>query len=158
MRCRRFTGPTRILAPLLTGLLFSMLAASAGAQPATHSHPYYDVRREVTLSGTVSSVLTRPAPGMTWGSHLLLATAGGEVDASLGRFGLQGKGALSVAVGDQIEVTGVVKTLANRQVLLVRAVKAGGRVITIRSEHGIPISPQARERAAQKSGQRGESL
>ena len=70
----------------------------------------YDVSKEVTLSGTVSSVLTKPSLGMIMGSHLLLATPSGPVDASLGTFGLRGKGALSVATGQQVEVTGVMKT------------------------------------------------
>jgi hypothetical protein len=66
----------------------------------------YDVTEEVTLTGTVSSVLMKAAPGMIVGSHLLLATPSGPVDASLGRFGLQGAGAASVAAGQQIEATG----------------------------------------------------
>jgi len=113
----------------------------------------YDISKEVTLNGAVSSVLTKPAAGMIWGSHLLLATASGPVDASLGRFGLRGKGAVSVAAGQQIEVTGVMRTIKDKQVLLARTVKVGGQVYTIRNEHGVPVSPQARERA-----QKGESL
>ena len=52
----------------------------------------YDASREVTLSGTVSSVLAKPSKGMIMGSHLLLATPSGPVDASVGRFGLRGRG------------------------------------------------------------------
>ena len=117
----------------------------------------YDVSKEVTLGGTVSSVLMKPSPGMIMGSHLLLATPSGPVDASLGTFGLRGKGALSVATGQQVEVTGVMKTLKDKQVFLVRTVKVGGQVYMIRSEHGFPVSPQARERAG-KTAQKGESL
>jgi len=75
---------------------------------------------------------------MIAGSHLVLATASGEVDASLGRWGLQGKGGLSVAAGEQVEVTGVHKTLKGRQVFVVRTVKADGQVYTMRNQHGIP--------------------
>jgi len=93
---------------------------------------------------------------MIWGSHLLLATTSGPVDASLGTFGLRGKGAVSVAAGQQVEVTGVMKTIKDKQVFLVRTVKAGGQVYTIRNEHGFPVSPQARERASRKTA--GEGL
>jgi hypothetical protein len=62
-------------------------------------------------------------------------------------FGLQGKGALSVANGQQVQVTGVMKTYKGQQVLLARTVKAEDYVYAIRNEHGIPITPQARERA-----------
>jgi hypothetical protein len=101
----------------------------------------------VTLRGAVSGVLTKPAPGMIMGSHLLLTTVSGPVDASLGRWGLQGKDALSVTAGQQVEVTGVMKTLKNKVVFVARIVKIGDKVYRMRNEHGIPLSPQARERA-----------
>lgn len=127
--------------------------ATAAAGPS-----HYDVSEEVTLTGTVSSVLPKASPGMIVGSHLLLATPSGSVDASLGRFGLRGSGAVSVAGGQQVEVTGVMKTIKDKPVFLVRTVKAGSEVYTIRNGHGVPLSPQARERISQKTGQKGESL
>jgi hypothetical protein len=78
------------------------------------------------------------------------------VDASLGRFGLFGKGAVSVTAGQQIEVTGVMKTLNDKQVLLVRTVKTGGQTYTIRNQHGFLVPPQAREGAIRKTA--GEGL
>ena len=150
---------------LCTLVLFFLISApsplqaqttAASARSATPFH--YDIAQEVTLTGTVSRVLTGAAPGMIGGSHLLLATPSGPVDASLGRFGLRGYGAVSVAAGQQIEATGVMKTIKDKQVLLVRIVKAGGEVYTIRNQHGVLLSPRARERAAQKASQKGESL
>jgi hypothetical protein len=158
MTCKRFASPIRMIAGLLTGLLFAISAVPLGAQPAHQSHPYYDIAREVKIGGTVSKVFVGHAQGMIIGSHLLLSTPSGEVDASLGRWGLQGKGALSVAPGQQVEVTGVMKTLRDKQVFLVREVKAGGQVYTMRNVHGIAVSPQTRERASQKTAQKGESL
>jgi hypothetical protein len=155
MSRNRFTKLSLAISGLLTGLLFATAALPLNAQTAGDSHPYYDVAREVTINGTVSAVLTKPVAGMIWGPHLLLATTSGQVDASLGRWGLQGKGALSVTVGQQVELTGVMKTLNGREVLLARTVKAGGKVYTMRNEHGIPVSPQARERG---SAQQGEPL
>jgi hypothetical protein len=111
----------------------------------------YDASREVTLNGVVSTVLMRPSGGMIPGSHLLLATLSGPLDASLGIFGLRGKGAVTVVAGQQIEVTGVMRTLQDKGVLVVRTVKAGGEVYTIRNEHGFPVPPQARMRTGQKT-------
>jgi hypothetical protein len=122
------------------------------------AEPYYDVAKEVTLKGTVSSVLTKPSVGMIVGSHLMLETSSGPVDASLGRFGLRGKDSLSVSAGEPVEVTGVMKTLMGKQVFVTRTVSVGGRVYTMRNEHGIQVSPQARERAGQKTGQFGRGL
>jgi hypothetical protein len=117
----------------------------------------YDIRDEVTLPGTVTSIVTKAAPGMIAGSHLLLATYSGQVDASLGRFGLHGYGAASVAAGQQIEVTGVMRTIKDKPIFLVRIMKVGGEVYAIRNRHGVQLSPQARQRAEQKTGQTGES-
>jgi hypothetical protein len=149
-----FPNSTRRIARLLVALLFAILVVPLNAENSGNSSVYYDVSQEVTLSGTVSAVLIKPAPGMIMGPHLLLTTTSGQVDASLGKWALQGKGALSVTPGQQVEMTGVMKTLNQRQVFIARSLKAGGKLYTLRNEHGIPVSPQARQRAAQK----GETL
>jgi hypothetical protein len=149
---------TRVIPRLLASLLLAILAVPLVAQSAPESHPFYDITKEVTLTGTVSSVLAKPAEGMLFGSHLLLDTHSGQVDASLGKWGLQGKGAISVAAGEPVEVTGVMKMINNRQVFIVRAVKVSGQVYTIRNQYGVPRSPQSRQRASQKAAQGGESL
>jgi hypothetical protein len=158
-----------MMKPLLAGLgrlaIFSLISvlvsslslaqAQTTASASRSAAPFaYSVTEEVTLAGTVSSVLTEAGPGMIVGSHLLLATPSGPVDASLGRFGLRGYGAVSVAAGQQIEATGVMKTIKDKAVFLVRTVKVGGEVYAVRNKHGVLLSPQARERASQK----GESL
>jgi hypothetical protein len=164
MRRCRFTRTTPLIAGLLSALILAILAVPLGAQPAPTAHPYYDITKEFTLNGTVSSVISKAAAGMGSGAHLMLATSSGTVDASLGRWGMQGKGALSVAAGQQVEVTGVMKTFKNKQLFIARTVKVGGRVYTMRNEHGISMSPQSRARAGQKpavfssSVQKGESL
>ena len=147
MRHSRFISSAALIAGLLTGLLFAILVVPLSADD---SHSRYDVSKEVTLSGTVSSVLYKPAPRMIWGSHLMVETAFGRLDASLGRFGLEGKGALSVTPGQQIELTGIMKTVRGKEVFVVRSVKANGITYALRNEHGIEVSPQARERAAEK--------
>jgi hypothetical protein len=156
MRHSRFISSTPLIAGLSiaglpTGLLFVIMFATIVVPlNAADSDSRYDVSQEVTLSGTVSSVLHKPAPGMTWGSHLMIETASGRLDASLGRFGLEGKGALSVTPGQQIELTGVMKTVRDNIVFVVRKVRAGGETYTIRNQHGIEVSPLTRERAAEK--------
>jgi hypothetical protein len=140
-------------------LLLPPVQAQTAAVAKRHAGPFsYDVTQETTLKGTVSSVLTRPSQGMIMGSHLLFATSAGQVDASLGRFGLRGKGALSVAAGQQVEVTGVMKTIKSKQVFLARTVKVGGQVYAIRNAHGFPVSPQARAIALRKATQNREAL
>jgi hypothetical protein len=48
----------------------------------------------------------------------------------------------------------MMQTANGKEVFIARTVKAGSKVYTLRNRHGIEISPQARQRAAE----RGESL
>jgi hypothetical protein len=155
----------RLLAGLCALALLSLISplppvqAQKAEVATTHAGPFsYDVTKEVTLTGMVSSVLTKPSPGMIIGSHLLVATSSGPVDASLGRFALLGKDALPVAAGQQVQVTGVMKTLKGQQVFLARIVRVDAQVYTIRNKYGLALSPQARERLSQSAGQKGEQL
>jgi hypothetical protein len=153
----------RLSVGLCTLALFSLISYLTPVQAQTSAIasgpaglPGYDASREVTLNGTVSTVLMSPSAGMIPGSHLLVATLSGPLDASLGIFGLRGKGAITVAAGQQIEVTGVMRIIQERPVLLVRTARIGGKVYTIRNEPGFPVPPQARMRTSQKAA--GESL
>lgn len=152
----------RLFAGLCVLVLVFLISLSPPVQAETQKNLagtfHYDVSKEITLNGTVASVLTKPTAGMIMGSHLMLTTLSGPVDASLGRFGLQGKGAASAARGQQVEVTGVMKTIHDRQVLLTRTVRIGSQVYLIRNQYGVPLSPQARERASGKTTRKGESL
>ncbi len=148
---------TRTIARVLTSLLFTISIIPANAQAARGCSQFYDVDQEVTLTGVVSGVLTRPAPGSIMGSHLLLTTVSGPVDTSLGKWGLQGQGALSVTPGQQVEVTGVMKRFEEKKVFIARNVKIGDKIYRMRNECGIPVSPRARERA-KAMGKKGQSL
>jgi hypothetical protein len=144
------------LALLLLVSLVGQLPAQTAAVATRAVGPFgYDPSEEITLSGTASSVLQNASAGMIPGAHLLLTTPSGQLDASLGTFAFRGKGALVVSVGQTVEVTGVMKTVKDKQVLLVRTVEVGGRVYPIRNEHGVQLSPPARERASQENAQKG---
>ncbi len=118
----------------------------------------YNISEEVTLKGTVSSVLAKPTRGMIMGSHLLVSTSSGTVDASLGTFGLRGKAALQVKAGDAVEMTGIMKTIKGQQVFLTRTVKADNQLYTLRNEHGFPVKPATHEHGSRKTAQTGEAL
>jgi hypothetical protein len=158
MRRSCFTKFTGAFAGLLASFLFAGAAVTANAQVRREAQPYYDVTKEITISGTVASVATKEATHTIPGPHLVLTTASGEVDASLGVWGMRGKGSLAAAPGDAVEVTGVMKTLHEKQIFVARTVKMAGEVYTMRNEHGIPVSPQTRERLAAKTTQKGDSL
>jgi len=151
-------GCKRILPLLFLAAVLPIVAQNTPASTRSATPLTYDISQEVTLNGTVSSVLTKASPGMIAGSHLLLTTVSGTVDVSLSTFGLQGKGALSVATGQQVLVTGVMKTLKDQPVFIARTARVGEQIYVIRNKHGIPVSPQARQRASGNAAQNGETL
>jgi hypothetical protein len=150
-------GPSIFLALCLFALPIYAQTAEVTTRPVTPLR--YDITKEVKLSGTVSEVVKAPTREMKMvsGSHLIVQTKNGEVDASLGRFAMRGKGGLSVTAGQQVEVTGVMKTMKGKQVFVTRLVQAEGHTYTIRNEHGF-----ARERVAvdgvMSSGSKGGQL
>ena len=129
-------GPIAFLALCLFALPIYAQTAAVTAKPVAPQR--YDITKEVKLSGTVSNVVKSPTREMKMvsGSHLIVATKTGEVDASLGRFAMRGKGALSITPGQQVEVTGVMKTIKGKQVFVTRLLQVDGHTYTIRNEHG----------------------
>ena len=131
-------------------------AALSSAQTNAVHEPFvslkYDISQEVKLSGTITDVVTKPSAGMLMGSHLIVEAASGRIDAQLGRLHLAGRDAVSVAPGQHVQVTGVIKTLHNQAVLLTRLIEVNGRVYELRNEHGIyrahPERPPVSEGAA----------
>jgi DNA/RNA endonuclease YhcR with UshA esterase domain len=155
-------GLFRFLGPLVLALGMSVVplhAQTSAAKTKTVAHPWYDVSREVTLTGTVSSVVktTTPEMKMLGGSHLIVQTKSGTVDASLGGFTMRGKGALSINEGARVQVTGVAKIVKGKEVLLTRLVQANGHQYVIRNEHGFVVAHAAHSGAA-KSGAEGGQL
>jgi len=117
---------------------------------------FYDMAQETTLTGIVTQSLVKAIPGMIPGSHLILTTPSGSVDVSLGAFAFSGKGSLPQLAGQQVEVTGVSKTLLNRQVFIARLVKVADDVFAVRNNHGLPLTLRSLGRTNQKA-QNGES-
>src|ERR1700690_3174745 len=158
MMNRKLVG---LWALMLAALILLTIPAQAQTAAVTVNSPRpfsYNKSEETTLKGTVSSVVTKPSKGMIMGSHLLVSTPSGKVDASLGKWALGGKDAVRVSEGAPVELVGVMKTIRNQQVFLVRTLKEGGQMYSIRNEHGFPLSTRAREHADGQTTQKGEGL
>lgn len=141
------------LIPLAAGLVALMLAVAAvplGAQPASVAHaghgfaPVYDAAHEVTLNGTIQSVVTRHAKGSPAGMHLLVAGPQGVVDTHIGSM-LSKTTRESLHEGKAIKVVGAMTTLHGKDYLLVRTLTIGQRSVTVRSTHGALVPEHAGE-------------
>jgi hypothetical protein len=145
---------------LLTLLAFSAVAASASSDHATAPKrrvlaSRYDASKEVTIEGTVQSVVKKPTRGMLMGEHLMLSTSKGTVDAHVGDFILKGPNAVSFSNGQAIKVVGAMSTIDKHEVFLVRTVELGSRTIQVRSPKGFLIVPGTKGRILQTQAKVG---
>jgi hypothetical protein len=169
MRLTRLKKPARLIAGLLTGLLFAIVSIPLGAQPAPETRagrgfgPVYDAAHETTLNGTIREVVTRHAVGSPAGMHLLVAGPGGTIDAHVGPFlSKQTKEALQK--GTPVQIVGAMSSLHGKDYLLARQVTVGGRTVKVRSDRGILVPEHAaratrsKENRSAKSAQKEASL
>jgi DNA/RNA endonuclease YhcR with UshA esterase domain len=138
-------GPFALLA--LSLFAAPIQAQTTEARPQSPVHKLYDITQEVTITGTVTNVVKAPTREMKMagGSHILLETKSGTIDASLGRYALRGEGALAVKAGDRVQITGVMKTVKDKPVLVTRLVNANGHVFALRNKNGFILLPMARK-------------
>jgi hypothetical protein len=145
-------------AVLMTGLLTVGVVLPSRAQTSTATKSYYEISEEITLNGTISAVFVDPTTEMArTGCQLRLTTRSEPVYANLGRWGLQSEYASKLAPGQHVQVTGVLKSTGNHEILVARLLKVGSKTYTIRNRHGISLSPEARRRAI-RNRQNGDSL
>jgi hypothetical protein len=137
-------------------LALTLNAGAAQAQAAAETTaksavaPRYDISKEVTLNATVVSVPSKspltqsgPVKGFTF------QTTGGLLEGALTPFVLNGSGAISIAVGEHIQVSGVMTTMkSNKQVFVIRTIQTGGRTYAIRDQHGFPLEHPAQNTSA----------
>lgn len=148
-----------VIAALVLCLFVPIYAQTTAATAKSTPRPRYDITKEVTLTGSVSSVVKKPTREMHLmpGSHLMVTISSGTVDANLGRYAMRGKGALAVSAGQHVQLTGVLMTVGDKEVFVARLVQTNGHIYKIRNEHGFAYAPAARKDSA-KSESKGESL
>ncbi len=147
---------------LLTLMAFSVFTvpsqAAAATKKITVTPKYqYDVRQEVTLKGTVSEVVKKPNVGTLAGTHLMLATSSGTIDAHIGSYAGRDKRLDSLTQGQSISAVGVMMKVKNNQVFIVRTVEADGQTYTVRNQRGFfvgPASPRAKANSRIEGGLR----
>ena len=69
-------------------------------------------------------------------------------------FVLNGKGALTIAPGANVQVTGVMLTMKNNeQLFVIRIITVGGRTYAIRNERGFPLENPGQNATQSKGAQ-----
>jgi hypothetical protein len=152
---RKNLGMLCLLATLAISLLAAPLYANESVAPKrTVIASKYDLTKEVTLNGTVQSLVRKPAPGTLMGAHLMVSTAQGTVDAHIGNFVIAGRNPASLVSGQSVKLIGIMTTINHQNLFLVRTLQMGDRTITVRSEHGflVPPASAARLKATSSTG------
>jgi len=146
---------------LLTLMAFSVFTVPSQAAAATKKITItpkhtYDVSKEVTLTGTVSSVVKKPTAGMLLGTHLMLATPKGSVDAHIGTYPGRDKRLDTISQGQTVKAVGMMRKTKLGQVFIVRTVQADGQTFTVRNQNGFFVGPRAsRSKATSRPQLRG---
>jgi hypothetical protein len=124
----------------MSAVMFASSAQQTGtAAPNKSFRPAYDASREVTVRGNVKGISVHgKAPS---GAHLLITTSQGLIDTHLGTFALRGGQPLSLRLGEQVSVVGVMTWVEGSHVLLARTVSSSTTTFVIRNQHGALLFP-----------------
>ena len=140
---------------LLTLMAFSVFTGPSQAATATKKIVtpmyQYDAAKEVTLKGTISSVVKKPAGGMLVGEHLMLATSSGTVDAHIGSFVARDKRLNTLTQGQSVSAVGVKMNLKGKEVFIVRTIETDGHTLTVRNQRGVFVGPGSSKTAAKSN-------
>ena len=113
-------------------------ANSAGDARTNTMVPVYDVTKEVKVQGTIQKIDDFGTNGPT-GTHIMVQTAQGVVDAHLG-FGAASKPEyLGIAQGQSVTLTGMMQSFDGANVLMARILTTANHIFVLRNEHGIPV-------------------
>jgi hypothetical protein len=123
-------------------LAFAPLTAlptwAQSASTASQQVVPYDVAKETRVQGTIQSIDSSGAH-LPVGTHILVQTTAGVVDAHLGPLTKGSLDALNLSVGESVALTGMDEALPGGNVFLVRILTTSSRVIILRNEHGFPV-------------------
>jgi hypothetical protein len=144
--------------PILALLGTLSFCLPVGAQQASQSNPRlpqsYDLRREVTLLGTVVKFETASSlPPI--GAHLLLQTTSGQVDIHLGNARLLEANHFELHAGDNVRIIGEELAYGDGSIFAARIVQKGVQAMAVRNTHGALTSPAATMSPTQKEALRG---
>ncbi|HKS81644.1 MAG TPA: hypothetical protein VJR23_09065 [Candidatus Acidoferrales bacterium] len=129
-----------ILAAAAMGLFVAMAAPAQSGRAASSSKSFvhvYEISKEVKIEGTIQKIETEGVNAPI-GTHVLIQTAQGIVDAHLGSGAAASPSNLGIGAGDEVELVGMMQKVDGNQVLLARLLTTSDHIFVLRNEHGIP--------------------
>jgi hypothetical protein len=129
----------------VTMLLFSCLVIPAIAQRNSGAGRYYNPNTEITVKGTVEKVAEITGRRNWKGIHLSLRADDQRYNVRVGPSYYLSANGFTLAVGDQIVVTGSKIKFDGADAIVAREIKKDGKVLTLRNRQGIPNWSRARQ-------------
>jgi hypothetical protein len=118
---------------------FLAAAGSVSAQTAPQADAsVYQIGREVTLVGTVSSVVENSKTGPL-GTHVMVQTPSGLVDVHVGSSKYLAVNKLNLKSGDSVRILGENFAVGTDTVFYARIVQDGTAAVAVRSPKGMPL-------------------
>ena len=142
------------------GLLWASTAnAQNSAQETTAASadaiaPAYNLAKEVKIQGTIQRI-DQAVPTGPIGTHILIQTTQGVVDAHLGYGPAASPGFLGISEGQSVTVVGMTENFGGNNVLLVRLLQTPTRIFILRNEHGTPVRAIPRSGPSATQSQQG---
>jgi hypothetical protein len=131
--------PVLPFAVIFTVSAEAQTAASAPLAPRANTMvPVYDLTKEVKIQGTIQKIDGFGTSGPI-GTHVLLETSSGALDAHLGFGAASSPKYLGIAPGQNVTVTGMMETIGATNVLMARILTTPNHIFVLRNEHGIPV-------------------
>jgi hypothetical protein len=144
---------------MATAVAAALVAASgAGAQTAPQAtSSLYQVGREVSLVGTVSSVVENAKTGPL-GTHVMVQSASGLVDVHVGSAKYLELNRVNLKSGDSVRILGENFTVGTDTVFYARIVQDGTAAVAVRSPKGMPLWKNGKRLATNANANREGAL
>ena len=132
-----------ILAAAAAMLVFA--TAQTAAAQGRRGPARYDVNTVQTVSGRIAAIDSQPSPrGLGGGLHLQLTAGDRTYEVHLGPQSYLESKSLTLAVGDEVKVTGSLITYNDAPALLAASISRGAVTVVLRDSTGIPLWARAR--------------
>lgn len=145
-----------VVTALCLGWLVSGAAMAQGIKPASkvnHWTGSLAPSQEITVEGTVQKIASKPPSGTPAGTHLLLSTDQGTLDASVGPY-LAKEVQQNLTSGQPVQIVGLARTSSTgHKYVLVRELVLSGEHISIRNQHGFLVRTKSRNGSQSNRGQ-----
>jgi len=137
---------------------FFAAAGSLSAQTAPQADAsQYQVGREMTLVGTVSSVVENSKTGPL-GTHVMVQSASGLVDVHVGSAKYLAMNKLDLKSGDSVRILGENFAVGGDTVFYARIVQDGTAAVAVRSPKGMPLWKNGKRLATNATANREGAL